>query len=95
MKELVPINQHVLIDISDEEKEQKTPSGIIIPETAKEKNNFGKVTGLSNIDNAEIAVGDTVLYKAFSGTEVTHENKKYLLVPYADVLAKLVHTEEI
>lgn len=95
MTELVPINQHVLIDISEEETEQRTPSGIIIPETAREKNNFGKVTSLSNIDNAEIAVGDTILYKAFSGTEVKHGNKKYLLVPYADVLAKIVHTEEI
>ena len=95
MKDLLPINQHVLIDITEDKKEQKTASGIIIPDSAKEKNHFGKVSGLSNIDNAEIAVGDTVLYKEFSGTEVEFEGKKYLLIPYADVLAKVVETEEI
>jgi chaperonin GroES len=95
MKDLLPINQHVLIDITVDKKEQKTASGIIIPDSAREKNHFGKVSGLSNIDNAEIAVGDTVLYKEFSGTEVEFEGKKYLLIPYADILAKVVETEEI
>lgn len=94
MKELQPINQNVLIELK-EEKEQKTTSGIYLPDTAKEKKAFGKVVSISNIDNPEINTGDTVLYKEFSGTEVEFEGNKYLLLQYADILAKVVETEEI
>lgn len=95
MKELQPINQNVLLDITDEAKEQTTASGIIIPDTAREKPKTAKVIGLSNIDNAEISVGDIVLFKEYSGTETEFEGKKYLILPYADVLAKVVETESI
>ena len=95
MKELQPVNQNVLLDIAESDKEQKTASGIIIPDSAKEKQNIAKVVGISSIDNPEITVGDTVLYKGFSGTETEFEGKKYLLLPYADILAKIVETDEI
>lgn len=95
MKELQPVNQNVLLDIAESDKEQKTASGIIIPDTAKEKQNIAKVVGISSIDNPEVTVGDTVLYKGFSGTETEFEGKKYLLLPYADILAKIVETDEI
>lgn len=91
----MPINQHVVIDITEDSAEQKTAGGIIIPSTSSEKPKFGKVTWMSVIENAEIKPGDTVLFKPFSGTEVEMENKKYLLLPYADVLAKIVETEQI
>ena len=93
MKELQPVNQNVLLDITEEASEQKTASGIIIPDTAKEKKNIARVLAVSNIENPEIAVGDTVLYKEYSGNEVEMDGKKYLLIPYADILAKLVETE--
>ena len=95
MKELQPVNQNVLLDITEEEKVQTTASGIIIPDTAKEKNNIAKVVAMSNIENAEIAVGDSVLYKQFSGTETEFEGRKYLLIPYAELLAKVVETDAI
>ena len=95
MKELQPVNQNVLLDITEESNEQKTASGIIIPDTAKEKKNIARVLAVSNIENPEIAVGDTVLYKEYSGNEVEMDGKKYLLIPYADILAKLVETESI
>lgn len=95
MKELQPVNQNVLLDVTESADEQKTASGIIIPDSAKEKKEMAKVVGMANIDNAEISVGDTVLYKKFSGNEVDFEGKKYLLIPYADVLAKIVETEAI
>jgi chaperonin GroES len=95
MKELQPVNQNVLLDITEEDQVTKTASGIIIPDTAKEKQNIAKVVAMSNIENAEIAVGDSVLYKQFSGTETEFEGKKYLLIPYADLLAKVVETDEI
>ena len=95
MRELQPVNQNVILDVSEEANEQKTAGGIIIPDTAKEKPKFAKVAALSNIEGPEIAVGDIVFYKEYSGTEIELDGAKFLVVPYADVLAKLVETEEI
>jgi len=95
MKELQPINQNVLLELSEDRSEQKTASGIIIPESAKEKQEVAKVVAISNIENAEVAPGDQVLYKKFSGTEIEFEGKSYLLLPYADILSKVVETESI
>ncbi len=95
MKELQPLNQNVLLDMIEESKEQKTAGGIIIPDTAKEKPQMSKVLAIGNIENSEISVGDTAFYKKFSGTELEYEGKKYLSIPYADLQAKIVETEEI
>ena len=96
MRELQPVNQNVILDVSEEVSEQKTAGGIIIPDTAAvEKPKFAKVVALSNIEGPEIAVGDVVFYKEYSGTEIELDGGKFLVVPYADVLAKLVETEEI
>ena len=95
MKELQPLNQNVLLDVNEEKGEQKTSGGIIIPDSAKEKPKYAKVLSIGNIENPEITVGDTVFYKAFSGTEIDYQGNKYLSVPYGDLLAKLVETEEI
>lgn len=94
MKELQPINQHVLLEM-EKEKEAKTASGIIIPDTAKEKPQFAKVVAISGIEKPEIAVGDIVFYKNFTGTELEFEGKDYLMMPYADILGKLVETDKI
>lgn len=95
MKELQPINQNVLLELIEDAAEQKTAAGIIIPDSAQEKQEVAKVVAVSNIENAEIAPGDQVLYKKFSGTEIDFEGKTYLLVPYADILSKVVETESI
>jgi chaperonin GroES len=50
---------------------------------------------LGVIENAGIAVGDVVYYKKYAGTEFDFEGKKYLMIPYADLLAKIVETESI
>ena len=95
MKELQPINQNVLLELTEDSSEQKTASGIIIPDSAKEKQEVAKVVAVSNIENAEIAPGDEVLYKRFAGTEIDFDGKKYLLVPYSEILSKVVETESI
>ena len=95
MKELQPLNENVLLDITEGKEEQKTTSGIIIPDSAKEKPQYAKVVALGNIENPGITVGDVVFFKKFSGTEFDFESKKFLMVPYADLLAKIVETEEI
>ena len=95
MKELQPLNENVLLALSDEFTETKTASGIIIPDSAQEKPQMARVMALGNIENPGVSAGDVVLYKKYSGTEVDFEGKKYLFVPYADLLAKIVETEAI
>ena len=94
MKDLQPLNDNVLLELV-QEKEQKTASGIIIPDSAQEKPEFAKVVALGDIENPSITAGDTVFYKKFSGTELEFEGKKYLFIPYADLLAKVMETESI
>jgi chaperonin GroES len=95
MKELQPVNQNVLLDITDEKQEQRTASGLYIPDSAKEKQNIGKVVAISAIENAEVAIGDSVMFKPFNGSETEFEGRKYLLIQYSDILAKVVETERI
>ncbi len=95
MKELQPINQLVVLDITESSSEQRTTSGIIIPDTAKEKPKTAPVVWMSAIENAEVKPGDLVLYKPFSGSEMEFEGKKYLILPYSDIFAKVVETEKI
>lgn len=95
MKELQAVNQNVVLDISGSNQEQRTQSGIIIPETAKEKPKTARVAWLAYIENAEIKPGDTVLFKPYSGTEVEFEGKTYLILPYADILTKIIETDKI
>ena len=95
MKELLPLNQNVLLDITEEKAEQKTASGIIIPDSAKEKQKHAKVIAVGNIENPQVKIGDVVYYKEFSGTETEMDGKKYLVIDYADLLAKVVETEKI
>lgn len=95
MKELQPLNENVILDLSEEKGEQRTASGLIIPDTAKEKPQIAKVVAIGTIENPAIAVGESVLFKKYSGTEVDYEGRKLLVIPYADLLAKVVVTEEI
>jgi chaperonin GroES len=94
-KELQPVNQQVVLDITEPKDEQRTSSGLIIPDSAKEKPKTARVAWMDQIENAGIKPGDNVLFKPFSGTEMEFEGKKYLFLAYADILAKVVETEKI
>jgi len=70
--------------------EEKTIGGIIIPDTAKEKPLEGEVVAVGNgtkDDEMILKVGDHVLYGKYSGTELEHEGKKYLIMRQSDVVA--------
>ncbi len=95
MKELTPLNENVLLELTDEFAENKTSSGIIIPDTAKEKPSLARVVALGNIEEPAIAPGDVVLYKKYSGNKVELDGKEYLILPYADILAKISEVESI
>lgn len=85
-----PLADRVLIE--PKEAETKTAAGIYIPDTAKEKPQQGKViaVGAGKKDEPmEVKEGDTVLYGKYAGTEVTVDEKKYLIVKQSDILAIL------
>jgi chaperonin GroES len=95
MRELQPLNNNVILDLSEDKKEQKTAAGIIIPDSAKEQPQYAKVVAVGHVENPAIAAGDTVFYKKFAGNEVSFDGKKYLFIPYEDIMAKVVETDEI
>lgn len=85
-----PLADRVLIQ--PKEAETKTAAGIYIPDTAKEKPQEGEVleVGPGKKDEPmEVKKGDTVLYGKYAGTEVTVDDKKYLIVRQSDILAIL------
>ena len=72
--------------------EEKTIGGIIIPDTAKEKPLQGEVVAVGGGTKDEemvLHVGDQVLYGKYSGNELEHDGKKYLIMRQSDVLAIL------
>ena len=74
------------------EAETRTASGIFIPDTAKEKPQQGAIVAVGpgkKDEPMEVKVGDTVLYGKYAGTEITVDDKKYLIVKQSDILAIL------
>ena len=85
-----PLADRVLIQ--PKEAETKTASGLYIPDTAKEKPSEGKVLAVGpgkKDEPMEVKVGDEVIYAKYSGTEVTVDEVKYLIVKQSDILAIL------
>ena len=90
-----PLSDRVIVKA--EAVEEKTASGIILPDTAKEKPQEGKVVAvgpgkISDSGNAikmTVKVGDKVLYGKYSGTEVTVGNEEYLIMKENDIFAIL------
>ncbi|VAW07300.1 Heat shock protein 60 family co-chaperone GroES, partial [hydrothermal vent metagenome] len=79
-----------------DEQESTTPSGIVIPDTAKEKPQLGEVlaVGPGEFKDGErvpvdVNVGDVVFYSKYGGTEVKHNGEDYLILSSRDVLAIL------
>ncbi|MDX1908410.1 MAG: co-chaperone GroES [Bacteroidia bacterium] len=85
-----PLADRVLVQPAP--AEEKTASGIIIPDTAKEKPQRGIVVAVGPGKKDEpttVAVGDTVLYGKYSGTEINVEGSDYLIMRESDILAVL------
>ncbi len=90
---LKPLGDRVVIRVL--EQEEKTASGIFLPDTAKEKPSQGEVVavgpGKLQDDGKRIAldvkVGDKIIFSKYAGTEVKFEGTKYLIVSERDILA--------
>ncbi len=79
-----PLGARVLIERA--EVKEKTASGIIIPDSAKESQNRGKVLAIGK-DVEDVKVGDTVLYGKYNGTEIKENDKEYIIINSEDLLA--------
>lgn len=85
-----PLADRVLVEPAP--AESKTASGIIIPDTAKEKPQKGTVIAVGNGKKDEpmtVKKGDTVLYGKYAGTELSIDGKDYLIMKEADIFAIL------
>lgn len=83
-----PLADRVLVEPAA--AEEKTASGIIIPDTAKEKPQKGEVVAIGNGKKDEpltVKVGDSVLYGKYAGTEITVDGKDYLIMRESDIFA--------
>jgi len=88
-----PLEDKIVVQAS--EAETTTASGIVIPDTAKEKPQEGKVlaVGPGRIDDngnrvpLDVSVGDVVIYSKYGGTEVKYNGEEYLILSARDVLA--------
>jgi len=90
---LRPLGDRVVVKPS-EETESRTASGLVIPDTAKEKPQLGKVMAVGPGDfqdgqrvPMDVHEGDTVVYSKYGGTEVKFEGDEYLILSARDVLA--------
>lgn len=96
LKMLKPLADHIVVELTV--KEEKTSSGIYLPDTAsKEKPQTGKVVAVGAgkvLDNGtrvapEVKAGDEVVFAKYSGTEFKYDGKDYLILSERDVLAVL------
>ncbi len=91
---LQPLGDRVVVTSTDE-AESRTPSGLVIPDTAKEKPQIGEVIavgpGARDDDGKripiDVSVGDNVLYSKFAGTEVKLDMDDFLVLSERDILA--------
>ena len=97
---LKPLGDRLIVEVLDEE--DVTFSGIVLPDTAKEKPQRGRVLAIgpgSRDDNGkfvpmDLAEGDEVVFSKYGGTEIKVGTDEYLILRESDVLAKVVGTRE-
>ena len=93
--ELAPLDDRVVVKRLEEE--ERTPGGIVLPDTAKEKPQKGEVVAVGPgrlLDSGErcqpaVKVGDVVLFGKYSGTEVKIQGEEYLIMRESDILARV------
>ena len=82
-----PLGARVLLRLV--EPEEATPSGIVLPDTAKGDNQNAEVVAAGAHEDVKVSVGDVVVYRQYSGTEIKVEDEDHLVVKAEDVLGVL------
>ncbi len=98
--DLKPLGDRLIVEVLEEE--EVTDTGIVLPDTAKEKPQRGRVLavgpGSRNEDGEYVAMdlaeGDEIIFSKYGGTEVRLGTDEYLILRESDVLAKVVGTRE-
>jgi len=87
-----PVGRRVLVKRIEGEEEKKK-SGIIVPDTAKEKPQEGVVKNVAKVgkddDPLPVKKGDRILFGKYSGTEIEYDGEEYLILSEDDILAKI------
>lgn len=82
---IIPIGERVVI--KKIEADQKTASGIVLPGASKEQPQLAEVLEIPEKEDLKIKVGDKVIYKQYSGTEVKLEDENFIVIDLSNVLA--------
>ena len=81
---LKPLGNRALVKMV--EREEETSSGIVLPDTAKEKPQTAEVVAVGAHDDVKVAVGDVVVFRKYAGTEFKIEDEEHLIVEGEDIL---------
>ena len=99
--DLQPLGDRLIVEVLEEE--ETTTSGIVLPDTAKEKPQRGTVlaVGPGTLNEKgervplDVAAGDTIVFSKYGGTDIKVEGQDYLILRESDVLAKVVGDREL
>jgi chaperonin GroES len=84
---LKPLGARALVKMV--EGEEQTASGIVLPDTAREKPQMAEVVAVGDSDEVKVSVGDVVVLAKYSGAEVKVQREEHLIVDAEDVLGRL------
>ena len=92
---VVPLTDHIVL--RQVQMEEMTSSGLVIPDSAKEKPQHGLVAAVGPgkmneagvVDTIDLRKGDRVLYQKYTGQDITVDKEDYIIIRFQDVLAKL------
>lgn len=92
---VVPLTDHIVL--KPVEQEEITSSGLVIPDSAKETPQHGRVVSVGpgklndagQMETIELGEGDRVLYQKYTGQEITVDKQEYIVIRFQDVLARL------
>lgn len=82
---IIPLGDRVLVKAKA--SEEKTASGLFIPQTAQEKTQVAKVVAIGDDEAIKVKVGDEVIHDKYAGTSIKDGNDEYLILNNADILA--------
>lgn len=82
---IIPLNDRVLV--KSVEAEEKTASGIFIPQTSQEKTQIAEVIAIGDSEDIKVKPGQKILHDKYAGTQVKADGADYLIVAAADILA--------
>ncbi|MDY5930469.1 MAG: co-chaperone GroES [Candidatus Ornithospirochaeta sp.] len=82
---VIPLGDRVLVKAKA--TEEKTASGLYIPQTAQEKTQIATVVAIGDDESIKVKVGQQILHDKFAGTQIKDGNDEYLILNNADILA--------